>query len=139
MPSDGHGNKFVFTSVGSFPVDCGSEDITGHFDGWGQGHVFGPPNNRHVELGVFHFVFTYTNADGDEFVWRDVGPDLQYEVDGVLFVAITGRSTASGDAGRNNVVLGHVVIRDPFGTPDVVFVAGKDLGPLDDLACDALT
>jgi hypothetical protein len=139
VPSDGNGNKFVFTFVGSFPVNCGGEIITQHFDGWGQFHTFGPPNNRNVELGVFHFIITYVNASGDEFVWNDVGPDLYYEVDGVLFVAITGRSTASGDAGRNNVVLGHVVIRDPFGTPDVVFVAGKDLGPVNDLACDALT
>jgi hypothetical protein len=89
-------------------------------------------------LGVFHLVLTYTNASGDTWVWRDVGPDHWYvDDDGDLIVTITGRSTASGTPARDEIVVGHVVLNVTDGV--VVSVAGRSLGPVDDLACDALT
>jgi hypothetical protein len=138
MPADGNGNKDVFDfSGGPFAIFC-PEEITLDVVGWGQFHVFGPPNNRNVELGVFHLVLTYTNASGDTWVWRDVGPDHWYvDDDGDLIVTITGRSTASGTPARDEIVVGHVVLNVTDGV--VVSVAGRSLGPVDDLACDALT
>jgi hypothetical protein len=138
VPADGNGNKFVDAFDFTFPLTCPSgETVTLNIAGWGQFWVFGPPNNRNVELGVFHIAFTYTDAGGDTFVWHDVGPDHFYVDDGDLFVTITGRSTASGNINRDEIVVGHVVLN--LTTSEVVFVAGRGLGSVDDLACDALT
>ncbi len=138
MPADGTGNKAVFHWDDTYPVTCGNgEELTLHDVGWAQFKIFGPPNNRNVELGVFHIVVTYANAHGDTWVWRDVGPDHLYVDGDELFVTITGRSTASGNVDRDVIVVGHVVLNLTSG--EVVFVAGRELGTVDDLACDALT
>ena len=138
VPSDGNGNKFVFPFDIDGQVTCTSGDVLNRNDfGWFQGRIFGQPNNRNVELDVFHDVITYTNASGDTFVWRDVGPDHFYVGDGELFVTVTGRSTASGNSNRDEIVVGHVVLN--LTTGEVVFVAGNEFGTLDDLACDELT
>jgi len=138
VPADGHGNKAVFDWDDTYPVTCGSgEELTLHDVGWAQFKFFGPPNNRNVELGVFHIVLTYANADGDTWVWRDVGPDHVYVDGDEIFVTITGRSTASGNIDRDVIVVGHVVLNLTSG--EVVFVAGRELGTVLDLACDALT
>ena len=141
VPADGDGNKLVFDFDIDAPITCSSgEEINRNDFGWAQFWVFGPPNNRNVELGVFHDVITFTNADGETFVWRDVGPDRYYMQDGDLFVAIAGTSTGSGNTDRTETVAGHVVIRDPFGpTAEVVLIAGNEFGNIDDLACDTLT
>lgn len=137
VPADGNGNKFVdafdFTEI----VTCGGgEIITQNFAGWAQGRLFGPPNNRNVRLDIFHAVITHTNADGDTFVWRDVGPDHYYVDNDNLFVTISGRSTASGNINRNEIVVGHVVLN--LTTREVVFLAGNEYGTLVDLACGEL-
>ncbi len=138
VPSDGNGNKAVFEFDINTPVTCSSGEVINRNDfGWAQYRVFGPPNNRNVLLGIFHDVITYTNADGDTFVWRDVGADRYYIDDGHLFVSITGRSTASGNINRDEIVVGHCVLN--LTTGEVVFLAGNEFGNLDDLACDALT
>ena len=138
VPADGNGNKDVFDfSGGPFPVVCDGEELALDVVGWGQFKVYGPPKNRNVELGVFHLVLTYTNAAGDTFVWRDVGPDHFYVDGGELFVTITGRSTASGTVDRDEIVVGHVVLN--LTTNEVVFVAGRELGSVDAMACNALT
>jgi hypothetical protein len=138
VPADGNGNKDVFDLDVTFPVTCSSgEVISLNLVGWAQYRVFGQPNNRNAELGIFHLVFTYTNAAGDTFVWNDVGPDHFYIDDGDLFVTITGRSTASGTIDRDEILVGHVVLN--LTTDEVVFVAGRGLGNVDDLACGALT
>jgi hypothetical protein len=83
-----------------------------------------------LELNVFHLVFTFTNEAGETFVFNDVGPDRVYVKNGELFLAITGRSTATG-------IIGHVVLNLTRGEP--VLVAGKEFAPLEDQACEALT
>jgi hypothetical protein len=133
-------NKFVWHGDDSWVLDCGGESLDVTMVGWGQ---FMPKTgSRSDEVDVFHLVFTYTNGDGDTFVWRDVGPDHWYCSDSECFVTVTGTSTASGTTGRDEIVVGHVVMKldGPFGNPiEVVFVAGRALGSVDDLACDALT
>ncbi|MCA1838061.1 MAG: hypothetical protein LC674_04665, partial [Actinobacteria bacterium] len=80
-PSDGSGNKFVFQYDQFTTVNCGAENLIRHDVGWFQVRVFRQPNNRNVELDVFHAAITYTNSAGETFVWHDVGPD-HYYVDG---------------------------------------------------------
>ena len=138
LPADGNGTRAVFDfSGGPFDIVCNDGQLTRNEAGWGQFREFGQQNNRNVELDVFHFIITYTNADGDRFVWRDVGPDHYYLEGGELFVTVTGRSTASGNIDRTQIVVGHVVLN--LSTGEVVFAAGRELGTVNDLACDALT
>ena len=124
----GNGNKEVFIVDETFTTVCPNEAVlTGHFGGWFQ--VMGG-SGRNLELNVFHGVITFTNADGETFIFHDVGPDRVYVKDGNIFLAITGRSTGSG-------VIGHVVINRSTG--DVVLVAGKEFGTAEAVACRALT
>lgn len=143
-PSDGNGNKIVgYDSGYDIPIDCdfdGIGDLTLDYEGWFQGRVFDQPNNRNIDLFVFHFDLTYTNELGESWTWRDRGPDRYYEVvneDGVTEVhwAVTGRS------GWN--VIGHAVYN--FATGEFVLVAGQqpfggEFGEYtsDDLACEIL-
>jgi hypothetical protein len=127
-PADGSGNKQVFVvDDGPFTINCGTQTIVRHINGWFQVRTFDDPN-RNVELDVFHLAFTFTNAAGEQFLWRDVGPDRYYVSDGTLFVAIVGR--AGGHIGRLVVNL---------ATGETVFEAGQDLGLPRDQACAALT
>ena len=130
-PSDGNGNKLVFTVDDTFPVDCGDEELVATAVGWFQIRLFRGAGNRNIELDVFHLVETFTNSAGETFTFRDVGPDHYYlDDDGNLVVAISGRSTGSN-------VIGHVVIN--ITTGEVTHVAGKEFGSAEALACEALT
>ena len=130
-PADGNGNKTVLTFDFDVSITCtGGEDLVANFVGWTQIRLFQQPNNRNVELDVFHAVVTISNDAGETFVFHDVGPDHYYVEDGNLIVTVTGRSTASG-------VIGHVVFNLDTGEPELV--AGNAFGSLADLACDALT
>jgi len=130
-PSDGNGNKLVFTVDETFPVDCGDEELVGNTVGWFQVRFFTQPGNRHLELDVFHLAHIFTNSAGETFTFRDVGPDSFYlDKAGNLIVATTGRSTGSG-------VIGHVVTN--LTTGETIHVAGKEFGSAEALACEALT
>jgi hypothetical protein len=131
-PATGNDNKLVIPVDEDLPsADCGGGEIlAGHLDGWVQVRFFGQPSNRNVELDIFHLIHTYTNSAGETFVFRDVGPDQFYIEDGNLIVATTGRSSGSG-------VIGHVLIN--LTTGEVEFVAGKEFGSVEALACEALT
>jgi hypothetical protein len=136
-PADGSGNKLVFTFDDAFPVTCGAQTLSVTARGWLQIRVFGSPRNRNVELGVFHGVLTYANSAGETFVWHDVGPDHYYLDNGDFVVSVVGTSTASGSIERDQTVIGRVVLN--LTTGDVQFIAGRELGRIDDLACAALT
>lgn len=137
-PSDGNGNKRVFQFDFTFPVSCGAATIDRNVRGWFQVQLFGQPNNRNVELDVFHGTNTYTNSAGETFVWHDVGRDHYYlDSDGNLIITITGPSTASGNLARDHIVIGHVVIN--LTTGEVKMVAGRELESVNELACAALT
>ena len=137
-PADGNGNKLVIPIDVSAPVSCGTQTINFNLNGWVQLRTFDQPNNRNLELDVFHGVITYTNTAGQTFVWHDVGPDHYYlDRNGDLILTVTGRATASGNLERNQIVVGHV--RMNLTTQQVEFVAGRQLGNVDELACDALT
>jgi hypothetical protein len=137
-PADGNGNKLVIPIDVSFPVSCGTQTISFNLKAWVQLRTFNQPGNRNVELDVFHGVLTYTNSTGQTFVWHDVGPDHYYiDKNGDLILTVTGPSTASGNLDRNQIVVGHV--RMNLTTQEVEFVAGKQVGNIDELACAALT
>lgn len=128
-PADGNGNKQVFmVNIGPTNINCGTQTIVRNIQGWIQVRTFDQPDNRNVELDVFHQNFIFTNAAGDTFVWHDVGPDRYYVSDGILFVAVVGR--AGGHIGRLVVNL---------ATGEVEFEAGRDAGLPRDQACAALT
>lgn len=132
-PADGNGNKSVFTVDFTTNVTCPGSGVvlSRHNEGWFQVRTFSGTGNRNVELDVFHIVLTFTNAAGETYVFRDVGPDHYYlNKDGDLIIAITGRSTGSG-------VIGHVVIN--LDTGETLLVAGNEFGSARALACEALT
>ena len=143
-PADGKGNKFVeYYEEYGIPIFCDADetpDLTLDIVGWLQGHEFKGKNNPNVELTVYHFDLTYTNALGEQWTWKDRGPDRLYFVtneDGVpeLHIAISGRS------GYN--IIGHVVLN--LATWEIVVMAGQHpfggeiFGPTsDDFACEFL-
>jgi hypothetical protein len=140
-PADGNGNSFVGEFAATdVPIACtGGDDIELDVSGWFKGREFTGDDNRHVELAVFHQVRTYSNADGDTFVYRDVGPDLVYfDGDGNFVIATTGRP---GDAGGEGFSLnGHMVMTLDPNTFDVISVVwhGNEGPTADDQACAAI-
>ena len=107
-------------------------DIEVVWTGWVQIKTFNPGggNRQQDALSVFHSDITFTAGDRS-FQVHDVGPDHSYLVDGVLYVAVTGRSiTGSG-------VIGHVIFN--LDTGELVFQAGNDQGSYVDNVCAALS
>ena len=130
-PASGNGNKFVMSVNEQFPVDCNGEQLTGNLTGWFQGRLFSQPRNPNVELTVFHFLWTFTNSAGETFLFRDVGPNRVHfdSRTGELVVELTGRV--------GGLVIGHIRIN--LNTGETEFIAGKEVGELEALACEALT
>jgi hypothetical protein len=120
--------KDVVTLDESFSVRCGGGvRLEGHLGGFVQ---FMGGEGGNLELNVVHLVFTFTNREGETFVFLDVGPDRVFVKDGQLFLTITGRANVVG-------TIGHVVI--DLATGEAVLVAGKAIPALEELACEALT
>lgn len=136
-PATGNGNKLVFPFDLTLAVSCGDEPVSLRLIGWVQVHLFDEGNSPNVELDVFHGVLTFTNSAGASFVWRDVGPDRYFLQDGELHLAISGRSTASGNLDREDTVIGHVVLN--LTTGEVELVAGNAMGTIFAIACEALS
>ena len=110
---------------------CGFE-IDVELTGWTQTMTFdaGGGNRQQESITVFHGDATFTAGDRTYHI-HDVGPDHYYSVDGVLYVALTGRSlTGSG-------VIGHVIIN--LDTGEVEFQAGNDQGFYGAAVCAALS
>ena len=85
-----------------------------------------------VALTVYGMRIDYRNpANGAVYKARDIGPDRVYVKDGVLFVAVTGRS--EGGTG----VVGVVKIN--LETGEVVHQSGNEIGFLYDHLCDDLS
>ena len=134
-PADGNGNKSVEVLVGGGVLECGEGDLDVHVEGWEQGKEFNGEGNRNLGLTVFHLDVTYTNSEGDTWVWRDRGPDRVYFDGEFFFLAISGR------AGANNI--GHLVVN--LDTFEIVLQAGQTPfggepfeGSPDDFACETL-
>jgi hypothetical protein len=126
LPADGNGNKEVVELADSWTTDCGLEaDMTG----WVQIKLFGSENNRNLEIDLWNVVVTYTNSEGEKFIWHDLGPDHYYMVGDELYVSVTGRASGSG-------FIGHVVFNISQGEP--VHISGKEFGDLDAYACSML-
>ena len=130
-PASGNGNKEVFTISGNTVITCpNGETLHRNFDGWLQVRTFGGPGNRNVELDVFHLVRTYTNSEGETYVFNDVGPDRYYlDEDGNLILEVSGRSGGG--------FIGHLVLN--LTTGEVELRVGREFGAPADLACEALT
>ncbi len=136
-PADGNGNKFAAELDEEIPdaYQCGGgEWLDLHFGGWIQGKAFQGKGNRNIQLTVFHIILTFTNDEGDTFVYSDVGPDHAYiDKDGNFVVTITGRP---GDVNGEGFALnGHAVVVNG----ELEWHAGKE-GPIaDDQACAAIS
>ncbi len=131
-PATGNGNKFVVpVNEELLPVDCDGEQLTGQLTGWSQGRLFPQPSNPNVELEVFHFLWTFTNSAGETFRFHDVGPNRVHfdSQTGELVLELTGRV--------GGAVIGHLRIN--LNTGETEFIAGKDAGELEALACEGLT
>jgi hypothetical protein len=118
-----------------FPVDF-TETITCDNDetlvmsqqGWVQIH-----RNPNVQLRGVHVVVTFTNSGGETFRFLDVGTDRVYVKNGNLYLSVIGRASGSFLGG----FIGHAVLN--LTTGEVTLTAGKALGDLFDVACEALT
>jgi hypothetical protein len=130
-PATGNDNKFVIPVNEELPVDCDGEQLAGNLTGWFQGRFFPQPSNPNAELDVFHFLWTFTNSAGETFSFHDVGPNrVHFDFDtGEFILELTGRVAGA--------VIGH--LRVNLDTGEVEFIAGKDVGELNALACEALT
>jgi hypothetical protein len=132
-PADGNGNKFVVTFDDTFLTDCGGETINLNITGWFQARAFTQPSSRNLELDIFHQIWTYTNTAGDTFVYPAVGPN-RFSLDvktGEQILEVSGRS-----GGAEGIIGRFVLNLDTF---EVEFLAGQDLGSIDERACEALT
>ena len=132
-------NRFVyeFTEEDSlneseFASDYCGFDIDVVYSGWVQFKVFkaGGGDRLQDALNVYHIDIVYSSGDRSYRV-LDVGPDHSYWVDGMLYIAITGRSlTGTG-------VVGHLVFNDSTG--ELVLQAGSNRGFYLDGVCSALS
>ena len=142
----GSHHKTVISVDDAYSYDCttlefgppGAGDVDAVVDGKIQAFAPKGKGGKTFELTVFHLNVTFTNAEGDTWVWRDRGPDKLIDVDGdgePDYVAITGRT------GLNNI--GHMVI--DLSTGEIVHQAGRS--PFggepferfpEDYACDLL-
>jgi hypothetical protein len=104
----------IFTAMCGFPV---SVDAVG----WVKIipiNAAGKGKRQPLELNIYHLPsVTYSSGDRSFTTPLDVGPDVIYLQDGVVYVALTGRSTTGSG------VIGRVVINTETG--DVVFEAGQ--------------
>ena len=135
--SNGNKEVYVFTEedalaeAAAATAGCGFPiDVT--ITGWVQTMIYkaGGGARQQASIDIFHSDIIYTAGDRS-FRIHDVGPDHYYWLDGVLYVAITGRSlTGSG-------VIGHVIINAETG--EVVFQAGNDQGFYGANVCAALS
>jgi hypothetical protein len=132
-PADGSGNKEVFVLPGNpVTITCPSGDtLVRVFDGWVQARVFEQAGNRHVELHVVRFSITFTNSEGESFVWNETGVDRVWVEDGKLMIQISGRVGAGGTN------IGTIII--DLDTGETLFSAGQDVALPRVLACEALT
>jgi hypothetical protein len=131
----GNDNKVVWPFQFYWDVDCGGGQIL-DVDFSGTGQFMLKNGKRNIELNIWHNTWLYTNAAGGTFRWIDTGPDrFYYDENGDLIITVTGTSTASGP-GRDEVNVGHMVFN--IDTGEVEFIAGRDLGTLDDMACGEL-
>ncbi|HZI42527.1 MAG TPA: hypothetical protein VFD67_12510 [Gemmatimonadaceae bacterium] len=126
-PSDGNGNKLVFPINVSSTLTCANGAVLNRSDvGWIQAHAVS--GGRNLEVDVFHDVATFTNANGNTFVWRDVGPDRVFMQDGNLVIQITGRANGN---------LGTFII--DAATGNVLFTSGPTGDSVVSQACAALS
>ncbi len=129
-PSDGNGNKEVFTLDEQFPAftTCPSgTTLDLHIIGWIQTR-----NVDQAPVGILpaNFQFIYSNATGATYVWHQVGVERFYfDENNNLILAIAGRLGYDGNIGR--------LVVNPF-TNEVISVTGKGVFA-EDLACAALT
>jgi hypothetical protein len=120
-------NVFLVDFTETFTCD-NDETLVMSQKGWVQIH-----RNPNVELRGVHVVVTFTNSAGETFTFQDVGIDRVYVKDGNLFLSIIGRASGSFLGG----FIGHAVLN--LTTGEVTLKAGKALGDLVDVACEALT
>jgi hypothetical protein len=118
-----------FTALCGFPVDV---DI----EGWVKIiplDTAGDGRRQPLEIDVYHISSQTFSSDGRTFqAPLDVGPDVIYLEDGVVKVALTGRSTTGSG------VIGRVVINTQTG--EIEFEAGRRVfADFGDAVCEALT
>lgn len=125
VPADGNGNKYVAEWSQTTTVTCpGGTTLQRVYEGWTQFRTLG----SQVDLEVWHDTMVFTNAAGEQYVWREAGPNRYWMEDGVVYFYISGRAT--GDIGHLKVIL------DPY---EIIFLNGID-GELPRFrACAALT
>jgi hypothetical protein len=118
------GETAFATEVCGFPVEV---TLAGHI----IGRLFPEDGRSPVDITTFAARGTYTNpATGASVRFTDAGPDRWYLKDGVLYLAITGRSVSGSG------VIGIVVF--DTDTWDIVHQAGNEVGWYLDWICPQL-
>jgi hypothetical protein len=126
-PSEGNsGKKLVVDEVfGPFDGPCDLA-VTVYF----TAQFRAKENGKNLEVATYNVNVVYENASGDTWTFKDRGADRLYEVDGVEYLSVTGRS------GIGNI--GHLILENPF-TPqeEIVWQRGQMIDP-DAEACERL-
>jgi hypothetical protein len=108
-------------------VDCDGSSITTTISGW-----VGLPTSADVST-FYHLDRTYSNADGNTWMYIDTGVVRTFERDGDVYVSLSGRSVnvGPGDTGW----IGHWEL-NTFTSE--VTSAGLGAGDVDQIACSLL-
>ena len=110
-------------------VDCGGASLTFDVNGW----VNGPFPFDATHPTNYHLMHVYSNADGESWTYIDTGLVRYFELNGVLYGSLSGRSVNVGP--DNTGWVGHWVINTE--TNEVSRV-GRGVGYIDELACSML-
>ena len=127
-PAEGGDRQIVIEWDFSATVDCGDESISSLLTGWAKVRFTPHFDNHSPRLDVYQVVYTYTNDQGDRWVYHAVGPARFWQEGDFVYLQETGRVEVQIGLIRYNLLTG-----------EVLFVAGPSQAPLDDQACAALT
>ena len=124
-PADDVSESEAISEFCGFPIDA---DIAGFI----RVTDHSSKTNGTVHKASYHIRIHYRNpANGAAYYMRDIGPDREYIKDGVLHVAVTGRSEAG--TGRTGVT------KINLETGEIVHQSGRELGFVYDHLCDSLS
>jgi len=92
-----------------------------------------PCNANLGDPATYHLTWTYSDVDGSSWTYVDTGVIRVFELDGDVYVSLSGRSTNVGPDGTGWV--GHWQLNT---STSHVWSAGLGVGPIDQLACNEL-
>lgn len=110
-----------------YAVDCNAETISRVVDGWVHVREFAGQT-----VVTYHLTNTYSNDDGERYVYQDTGRVRAFTRDGHSYITVAGHTGGWDD---QDAYYGRRVFKDFEETT----VVGSNRGMIDEVACAALT